>query len=219
VDGINDNSFSVSLYVQRKRVGAYEYFLTMGAATTRGGVQMYFWTDNTMIFDLMSDYTYTSSPFPSDTGVWLHWAFVYNKEGNAMTTFRDGVAQTLSTTQGNGGTSSGPSTATGPIHLGVYKWSTSSFPFNGNMDEFLLFEGRALTAPDVLAIAQAASTPNTMLSLTISLSFDTSTNLKKDYSTLAGALTTRPRQQAWSRCGASSVGRCQQCLWLATTGE
>jgi hypothetical protein len=50
------------------------------------------------------------------------------------------------------------------------------------MDEFLLFEGRALTAPEVLAIAQADSTPNNMLSLTISLSFDTGTDLVKDSS-------------------------------------
>jgi hypothetical protein len=50
------------------------------------------------------------------------------------------------------------------------------------MDEFLLFEGRALTAPEVLAIAQAASTPNTVFALTISLSFDDGTDLGKDYS-------------------------------------
>jgi hypothetical protein len=184
VDGISGNSFSVCLYVQRKRVGVYERLLTMGEQATRGAVYMYFQSDNKMQFGLYGDYTYTSSAFPSDTGVWVHWAFVYNKFGNAMTTFRNGAAQGLAGAAGtrNGGTSGGPTSATGPIHLGVNKWSTSNTYFNGNMDEFLLFEGRALTAPDALAIFQAASTPNTMLGLTISLSFDMGTDLKKDYS-------------------------------------
>ena len=146
---------------------------------------MHFQFDNKMYFDLFKDDTMTSSAFPSDTGVWVHWAFVYNKVNNRMIILRDGAVQAPEASSGsrpNGGTSSDPSTATGPIHLGVYKWSTSDNPFNGNMDEFLLFEGRALTAPDVLTIAQAASTPNTVLDLTISLSFDDGTDLEKDYS-------------------------------------
>ena len=85
MDGINGNSFSVCLYVQRKRVGVEEFLLTMGAQTERGAVDMYFWSSNRMLFNLNSDYTYTSSAFPSDTGVWVHWAIVYNKVGNGMT--------------------------------------------------------------------------------------------------------------------------------------
>jgi hypothetical protein len=43
VDGISGNSFSVCLYVNRHRMGALEYLLTMGAGTTRGALAMYFY--------------------------------------------------------------------------------------------------------------------------------------------------------------------------------
>jgi hypothetical protein len=107
-----------------------------------------------MRFSLHSDYTGTSSAFSSDTGVWVHWAVVYNKVGNAMSIFRDGVAQTPQAASGswpNGGTSGGPTSATGPIHRGVSKWDTSNSPFNGNMDELRVYAERALTEAEVFS--------------------------------------------------------------------
>ena len=142
---------------------------------------MEFTSDNKMQFSLYGDTTSTPS-LGYNTGVWVHCAFVYNKVGNGMSIFRDGFAQAPSSTVGNSGTSQGPTSATGPIHLGVWNWRTSIGPFNGEMDEFLLFEGRALTAPEALAIAKAGSTLNTVMALTISLSFDTGTDLGEDYS-------------------------------------
>ena len=140
VDSISGKSFSMVLYVQRRRVGK-EFFFTMGDNTVmRGGVVVSIWWDNRVGFNLNDDFTNTDSTFPDDTGVWVHWAFVYNKIGNGMSIFRDGVSQTpqaaaASNPDYNGGTSGGPSSATGPIHLGVNKWDTTNKPFNGNMDE------------------------------------------------------------------------------------
>ena len=142
---------------------------------------MRFNSDNTMPFDLYNDYTQTSSAFPSDTGVWVHWAFVYNKEGNAMGIFRDGVAQTLSS-GGTTRTSGGPSTATGPIHLGVYKWNPSYKPSNGNMDELRVYAERALTEAEVSLRMTNPVTDD--LGLVLSMTFDgsSSADLGKDSS-------------------------------------
>jgi hypothetical protein len=184
VDGINGNSFSVCLYVQRKRVGVEEFLLTMGAQTERGAGVLYFWSSPRMLCHLNSDYTYTSSAFPSDTGVWVHWAFVYNKVGNGMSTFRDGVAEGLAGTPGNnlnGGTSQGPSTATGPIYLGVRKWDTASNPFNGNMDELRVYADRALIQSEVSSMMTNPVTDDP--GLVLSMTFDGSgANLGKDSS-------------------------------------
>ena len=179
VDGISGESFSVCLYVKRKRVDAVEHLLTMGALTTRGGVFMRFWSSNKMQFGFRSDNTVTSSAFPSDTGVWVHWAFVYNKVGNGMSIFRDGVAQGLAGA-GNGGTSQGPTTATGAIHLGVKKWDTSNSPFNGNMDELRVYVARALTQVDVASMMTNPITDDR--GLVLAMTFDFSADLGKDSS-------------------------------------
>ena len=126
-----------------------------------------------------TDATSTASDYPDDTWLWTHWAFVYNTIGNGMSIFRNGVAQEVVS---NGGTSGGPTTATGAIHLGVWKFDTADSPFNGDLDEFLLFEGRALSSAEVLTIFQTDSTPTNMLSLTISLSFDVDSSLGTDFS-------------------------------------
>ena len=143
---------------------------------------MYFRTDNKMGFGLYGDGTDTSSAFPSDTGVWVHWAFVYNKVGNGMSIFRDGVAQAPQAASGNnnGGTSSGPSTATGPIHLGVSKWFSSS-PFNGKLDELRVYADRALSPSDVSLRMTNPITDDP--GLVLSMTFDgSSANLGKDSS-------------------------------------
>ena len=113
---------------------------------------MFFNSDNTMSFSLSGDGTYTSSTYPDDTGVWVHWAFVYDKANNAMSILRNGVVQGLEGTPGgspNGGTASGPTTATGPIYLGVAKGTTGYNPFNGNLDELRVYADRALTEAEV----------------------------------------------------------------------
>ena len=187
VGGINDESFSMSLWVQRRRVAVFEYLLSMGAQAARAAVYLFFGTsDNTMAFNLHGDTMYTASSYPDDTGVWVHWSFVFNKVGNTMVIFRNGISQSPQAgTPGsspNGGVSGGTTTATGAIHLGVYKWSTSAAPFNGNLDEFRLFEGRALAPADVLTISQASVSDNNLEGLTVSLSFDTLGSLTTDYS-------------------------------------
>jgi hypothetical protein len=105
-----------------------------------------------MRFGLYGDDADTTSVYPADTGVWVHWAFVYNKIGNGMSISRNGVSQGLEGAAGsnpNGGTSDGPSTATGPIYLGVQKWGTANSPFNGNLDELRVYADRALTESEV----------------------------------------------------------------------
>ena len=141
---------------------------------------MEFRPSNTMQFSLYGDYTETSSDFPSDTGVWVHWAFVYNKIGNGMTIFRDGFAQTLSSTVGNGGTSSGPTSATGPIDLGVWKWDPKNEPFNGKMDGLFVYGDRALTQSEVSLRMGNQITDD--FGLVLSMTFDGSSDLGKDSS-------------------------------------
>ena len=142
---------------------------------------MRFQSDNTLFFGLINDETHTSSAYADDTGVWVHWAFVYNKIGNGMSIFRDGVAQTLSSTVGNGGTSSGPTTATGPIHLGVRKWSPADTPFNGYMDELRVYAERALTQAEVASMMTNPLTND--VGLVLSMTFDgSSSDLGKDFS-------------------------------------
>ena len=145
---------------------------------------MNFRSDNKMRFSLINDNTYTSTAFPSDTGVWVHWAFVYNNIGNAMTIFRDGTAQGLEGPPGsslNGGTSQGPTSATGPIHLGVSKWNPYNKPFNGNMDELRVYADRALTEAEVSLRMTNPVTDD--FGLVLSMTFDgSSANLGKDSS-------------------------------------
>ena len=133
---------------------------------------MAFLPDNKMYFNLHSDSTLTSSPFPDDTGVWVHWSFVYNKIGNAMSIFRNGVQtpQAPSSTTGNGGTSDGPSTATGAIHLGVYKDDTANSPFNGKLDELRVYADRALTEAEVASMMTNPLTND--VGLVLSMTFD-----------------------------------------------
>ena len=140
---------------------------------------MSFLVDNKMYFSLWADGTPTSPPSSSDTGVWVHWAFVYNKVGNGMRIFKDGSAQTLST-GGNGGTSGGSTSATGPIHLGVYKFNPSGSPFNGNMDELRVYADRVLTEAEVASMMTNPITDD--LGLVLSMTFDVSGNLGKDSS-------------------------------------
>ena len=97
-----------------------------------------------------------------------------------MSIFRDGVAETLAY-GGTTRTSGGPTSATGPIYLGVKKWDTSYYPFNGNMDELCVYAERALTEAEVsLRMANPVTDdPRLVLSMT----FDgSSANLGKDSS-------------------------------------
>ena len=134
-----------------------------------------------MHFSLYADYTATSSGFSDDTGVWVHWAFVYNKDGNDMSIFRGGVAQALSSASGNGGTSGGPTSATGLMYVGMFKWSASDRRnYNGDMDELRMYGGRALTQ---LQVASQMANPSTdEWGLLVSLSFDVGSDLGKDSS-------------------------------------
>jgi hypothetical protein len=88
-----------------------------------------------------------------------------------MSIFRNGNLEASAAADGsqtNGGTSSGTTTATGPIYLGVKKWNMADKPFNGNLDELRVYSGRALTEAEVASMMTNPITvdPGLVLSMT-----------------------------------------------------
>ena len=133
-----------------------------------------------MYFDLWDDWTYTTSAYPSDVVVWVHWCFVFNSQGNTFAIYRDGVSQSLSPDDTAGGTTS----ASGPLFLGVRKWVKNSngyydSPFSGAMDEVRVFAGHALSQAEVSSLMANPTTDG--LGLVLALTFDGG-DLGKDYS-------------------------------------
>ena len=176
INGIPGLSFSIMMWVKRRRDGIREHFLTMGSLGSYGQsgtlVDLSFMNLNNMAWSFGAhDYTYTSSSYPADTGVWVHWSFVYNKIGNVMSIFRNGnleASAAASGSQTNGGTSGGPTSATGPIYLGVKKWNMADKPFNGKLDELRVYADRALTEAEVASMMTNPITddPGLVLSMT-----------------------------------------------------
>ena len=135
-----------------------------------------FRSDNKVEFSLYVDRTVTTSAFPSDVGVWVHWCFVFNSEGYTFTIYRDGAAQSLTKAAADGTTS-----ASGPLFLGVFKWNKKGEPFSGAMDEVRVFAGHALTQAEVSSLMANPTTD--ALGLVLALTFDAGAgSLGKDYS-------------------------------------
>ena len=169
------------VWLRRSRVGVTEYFFSMGDQSLRQGLVMGISSANEMLFSLYVDHTVTSSQYSDDAGMWVHWAFVYNTAGNDMSIFRGGVAQALSSVSGNGGTSGGPTSATGLMYVGMFKWTASDRRnYNGDMDELRMYGGRALT--QVQVASQMANPSTDEWGLLVSLSFDVGSDLGKDSS-------------------------------------
>ena len=170
-------SFSVCMYVMKAEGGTQQYFLTMGERTTRGALQAYFFASNQLRFGFYDPDVDTTSAYPSDVGVWVHWCFVFNSEGSTFAIYRDGVAQSFTTS----GSASGTTSASGPLFLGVWKWSKGRKPFSGAMDEVRVFVHHALTQAELPSLMADPTTdaPGLVLALT----FDAGAgDLGKDYS-------------------------------------
>ena len=179
LDGVAGQSFSVCMDVKKAKDGTVQYLFTMGQDTTRGGPHVRFNSNNKVHFGLFRDDTDTTSTYPSDAGVWVHWCFVFNSEGFTFAIYRDGVAQGLIHDAASGTTS-----ASGPLFLGVWKWNTNSngyyyYPFSGAMDEVRVFAGHALSQAEVSSLMANPTTD--ALGLVLALTFDAG-ELNKDYS-------------------------------------
>jgi hypothetical protein len=128
-----------------------------------------------------SDYTATSSQYPSDAGQWVHWAFTLQEGTLAMSIFRNAVQQGVQS-MGNGGTASTLLAigSAAELHWGVDKWDEQGFtgPFKGRMDEQRLYLGVALSA---LQLETEMTSLNSLAAgLVVSITYEVSANLLLD---------------------------------------
>jgi hypothetical protein len=167
VDSMNGTSFSVGLWVYRRRMGVHEYLLSQGVNQPMKRVTLMVNNDNLKLSFYNDDIV--TSTYGSDIHTWVHLGFTFDKETLAMKIYKAGLAQVLD----NGNlykTASGTTSASGPIHLGVHKWNTAHYPFNGKLDELRVFGDHALSQPEVSSLMTNPTTDD--LGLVLSMTFD-----------------------------------------------
>lgn len=96
----------------------------------------------------------TSTTDNYSTGVWYHYATVYDStltgNANRLKLYINGVQQTLVF---DGTVTATPYAATGALRFGASSFSSTSFPpHKGSLDDIAIWSGRALTASDVLEL-------------------------------------------------------------------
>ena len=204
---LSAKSFTVMVWIKRHGVGSDEYPFTHGSASgTRQSVRAKF-ESNMFTFGLGGgENSCTLTQYSSDASVWVHWAATLDKDSLAMLIYRDGSVTAQRVEVGcNSGTAGGSTSSAGAFHIGGYKWSPSTLPFQGSLDEFRVYADRALTAADISSSYNTQVTVDSFLVL--SLTFDDTSDLKLDSSCggSSDATSSTAASTTGKLCGAASA--------------
>ncbi len=144
-------SYTVLAWVKVAKIGGFQTFVSSdGPKNSAFFLQL---RDDTKHFAFTGlpedggDANFASGQDDVDTGVWYHLAGVYDATKKTMSLYVNGVLQ-------DSVAFTGAYKAPGPVRLGRAKYDGNPVDFaSGQMDDVQLFQS-ALTAPQILAIAQ-----------------------------------------------------------------
>ena len=198
---LSGKSFTIMVWVKRERVDDIECFVAHGSVAA-DSILLYFDNDNKIVWNSGDPGMYTTSvpTGAGNTGEWHHVTIRLDTDvtsGNKGSILWDGVNVDQLTNIRTG------TTASGPITLGSR--GSSWEPFQGSLDEFRVYAGRALTAADISSSYNTQVTVDSFLVL--SLTFDDTSDLKLDSSCggSSDATSSTATSTTGKLCGAASA--------------
>jgi hypothetical protein len=203
-DRLKGKSWSVGGFFNRGRNGVSECLFSMGEQVTRGAINVYFYSDGKVGLDFGNDKTITTNAYTSDAGSFVHWMAVFDAATLTRSIYRNGVAVAHSSPTAGGTTS-----ASGTMYIGAYKWGLSNYPFQGHLDNIVIYSETALDAAGVGRLSGLEGFPATGF-LVVAFTFDSPTALGQNFAPCTGTVGDAAVQSGvvaveGKECGATCI--------------
>ena len=136
---LDNRNFTLAAWARRDSTGSDDFIFSQGTTTNNYGLHFGFRNSNLFYLCLLGQLTSTA-PSPIQTTIGINWACTYDAQTNTRILYRDGVAVATDTT-------SSDYLGNGQLYVGARL--ASSTPFNGALDEAIIYNNRVLTVSEI----------------------------------------------------------------------